>query len=59
MFDLHLFQNINVSAKSKDFKIKILEPKLLKADGMTYKFTLTVINFINQTEMDEKTFESS
>lgn len=42
MFNLHLFQNIKIEAKSKDFKITPVEPNFLNMEKLSYKFTLTV-----------------
>lgn len=51
MFDLHLYQNINVSANCKDLKVNLLDSKEISLDDLFYKLNFT-------SEIDEKTFES-
>ena len=58
MFDLHLYQNINLNAKCKNLKIDLFDSSQIVLDDLSYKLTLTVNFCLFQTDMDEKTFES-
>lgn len=58
MFDLHLYQNINLNAKCKNLKIDLHDSSQVHLDDLSYKLTLTVTLYLFQTDMDEKTFES-
>ncbi len=46
MFDLHLYQNINLSAKCKDLKIQLLDSSNYFLNEISYKLALTVTNYL-------------
>jgi hypothetical protein len=58
MFDLHLYQNINLNAKCKQLKIDLIDSTQLSLDDFSYKLILTVTLCLFQTDLDERIFES-
>jgi hypothetical protein len=58
MFDLQLYQKINISAKCKDLKILLLDKDSYTLDDLSYRFILTVILKAIQTDIDEKTLST-